>query len=188
VKKATDSVGHTVYTKDSATDLDLKYHNLCLEICKELGLRLYGSNTNGGFEAYLPGGTNIYIPQVVVKYVEKRLNRDKQTKYLVYSREHNAWLGPHNAGYPIVENEAGRYTLEEAKRICIQPPHRGGDSGYGPTMFYMLAPESIEYKTSLLNETLSAVAAAYSGLINYYNGEPKELVARLKDVQDRGHC
>lgn len=101
-----------------------------------------------------------------------------EAKYLVYSREHNAWWGPNGAGYPVKMEDAGRYTLAEAKNICSVPLHRGGDSGDGPTEFYMLAPECAA-SADLLGEAVEAVRAAYSGYVNYYGGEPKELVASL---------
>lgn len=44
-----------------------------------------------------------------------------EANYLVWSNEHRAWWGPNNAGYYGSIASAGRYTRDEALKIC-----RGG--------------------------------------------------------------
>jgi len=38
--------------------------------------------------------------------------------YLIWSHEHSAWWGPGEHGYTPELTEAGRYTREDALRIC----------------------------------------------------------------------
>lgn len=38
--------------------------------------------------------------------------------YLIFSVEHTAWWGPGGCGYPRRLSEAGRYTRDQALRIC----------------------------------------------------------------------
>ena len=40
-------------------------------------------------------------------------------QYLIWSVEHEAWWGPERSGYYGSIASAGRYTREEALRICI---------------------------------------------------------------------
>lgn len=44
--------------------------------------------------------------------------------YLVWSNEHRAWWGPNRAGYYSSIAAAGRYTRDEALKICVGA--RGG--------------------------------------------------------------
>jgi hypothetical protein len=39
-------------------------------------------------------------------------------KYLIWSNEHNSWWMPNSFGYTQRTEYAGRYTLEEAIKIC----------------------------------------------------------------------
>ena len=39
-------------------------------------------------------------------------------KYLIWSNEHNSWWMPNSSGYTQRSEYAGRYTLEEAIKIC----------------------------------------------------------------------
>ena len=39
-------------------------------------------------------------------------------KYLIWSNDHAGWWGPNSYGYTYSRNCAGRYTLEQAFRIC----------------------------------------------------------------------
>jgi hypothetical protein len=50
-----------------------------------------------------------------------------EQQYLIWSVEHCAWWKPNRAGYTYSRTEAGRYTLEEARAICIDAnaPHPG---------------------------------------------------------------
>jgi hypothetical protein len=45
-------------------------------------------------------------------------------EYAVWSNEHSAWWGPNKAGYYSTLADAGRYTREQAIKICIGA--RGG--------------------------------------------------------------
>lgn len=60
-------------------------------------------------------------------------------RWLIYSREHNAWWNPGEAGYTTIVYNAGRYTFAQAMKICaaanIACPHDNQDE------FMMLAPE-----------------------------------------------
>lgn len=40
--------------------------------------------------------------------------------WLIWSNEHHAWWGPGRAGYTTLTHMAGRYSKEEADRICEQ--------------------------------------------------------------------
>ena len=39
--------------------------------------------------------------------------------YLIWSNEHSAWWMPNSRGYTASRATAGRYSLEEATRICL---------------------------------------------------------------------
>ena len=39
--------------------------------------------------------------------------------YLIWSNEHSAWWMPNSRGYTVSRAAAGRYSLEEATRICL---------------------------------------------------------------------
>lgn len=39
-------------------------------------------------------------------------------KYLIWSNEHNSWWSPNHSGYTQRVQYAGRFTLEEAIKIC----------------------------------------------------------------------
>jgi len=41
-------------------------------------------------------------------------------QYLIWSHEHGAWWGPARQGYQVRLSEAGRYSHEEALRICAE--------------------------------------------------------------------
>jgi hypothetical protein len=41
-------------------------------------------------------------------------------KYLIWSSEHRAWWGPGRMGYVRRVENAGRYSHEEAMRICTE--------------------------------------------------------------------
>ena len=64
-----------------------------------------------------------------------------QMKWLVYSREHNAWWRPGRMGYTVHMNEAGRYSQSEADEIC-----RNALPGWrheGVPEFMVIAPETL---------------------------------------------
>jgi len=44
--------------------------------------------------------------------------KDVWSPYLIWSHEHGAWWGPGGFGYTSNMDEAGRYSREEAIRIC----------------------------------------------------------------------
>lgn len=41
-----------------------------------------------------------------------------EEKYLIWSNEHNAWWGENHSGYPSNIKHAGRYSFDEAIKIC----------------------------------------------------------------------
>lgn len=48
--------------------------------------------------------------------------------YLVWSNQHRRWWGPGARGYMANSRDAGRYTREQALRICADAmPQRRGD-------------------------------------------------------------
>jgi hypothetical protein len=49
---------------------------------------------------------------------------DAQPTYVVWSNEHKAWWGPDHCGYRAKLADAGRYTRDEALKICRNA--RGG--------------------------------------------------------------
>lgn len=62
--------------------------------------------------------------------------------WLVYSREHNAWWRPGGGGYTVKITEAGRFTLDEATKICEEASWGGPILG-GPPEFMMADPEQL---------------------------------------------
>ena len=42
-----------------------------------------------------------------------------EQQYLIWSVEHCAWWRSRQTGYTTSRMQAGRYTLEEARRICL---------------------------------------------------------------------
>ena len=48
----------------------------------------------------------------------------EDAEYVVWSNEHSAWWGPNRAGYTTHLSVAGRYTREQALKICVGA--RGG--------------------------------------------------------------
>lgn len=59
---------------------------------------------------------------------------DAETKFVIYSREHNAWWRAGGAGYTRFPAEAGLYTLEEAFRI-VNDANEFLDPEAGPNEF-----------------------------------------------------
>jgi hypothetical protein len=49
---------------------------------------------------------------------------DTQLAYVVWSNEHSCWWGPNHCGYTSKLSAAGRYTRDEALKICRNA--RGG--------------------------------------------------------------
>jgi len=60
--------------------------------------------------------------------------------WLVWSNEHAAWWGPNRRQYFTEIESAGRYTLEEAMKICGLRSQTGGN----PTELIQPSPEWIE--------------------------------------------
>lgn len=60
--------------------------------------------------------------------------------WLVWSNEHRAWWGPNHAHYYWDITEAGRYTLEEAMKICGMRGVARGD-GINPPEMIQPSPE-----------------------------------------------
>lgn len=48
-------------------------------------------------------------------------------KCVIWSNEHNAWWAPNSRGYVVDRKSAGRYIVEEAKKIC-----EGANRNTGP--------------------------------------------------------
>ena len=49
------------------------------------------------------------------------------TKWIIWSNEHNAWWNPNEAGYTRSKTAAGRYSFERAKEICDSANEFTGD-------------------------------------------------------------
>jgi len=47
--------------------------------------------------------------------------------FLIWSNEHNAWWGPKESGYVKARRIAGRYSFEDALRICLDANLTNGD-------------------------------------------------------------
>lgn len=62
--------------------------------------------------------------------------------YLVWSNEHRSWWRPHSCGYTGVISAAGRYTYDEAKRIC-ENANFALFQGREPNEVMVLAPECL---------------------------------------------
>lgn len=65
--------------------------------------------------------------------------------YLIWSTEHNAYWRPENTGYTRRQIEAGRYTKEEARKICESNSRRAGSTlpEDVPPEIMMVAPECV---------------------------------------------
>jgi hypothetical protein len=61
--------------------------------------------------------------------------------WLVWSNEHCAWWGPNRRNYYMSIESAGRYSLEEAMRICR---FRSQEPNANPTELIQPSPEWIE--------------------------------------------
>lgn len=62
--------------------------------------------------------------------------------YLIYSNEHGAWWRPGSMGYTRIIGAAGRYSGEEAKRIC-ENANRYQREGEIPNEIMVLSPEAM---------------------------------------------
>lgn len=72
----------------------------------------------------------------------------EQIKWLVWSNEHRAWWRSNRRGYALKIGEAGRYSLEEARDICINAAPRSGpkseaETAGDPPEMMVVAPESL---------------------------------------------
>jgi hypothetical protein len=47
------------------------------------------------------------------------LNQMTNAEWLIWSDEHGAWWMPNASGYTRKLSDAGRYSLEQATKICI---------------------------------------------------------------------
>jgi hypothetical protein len=53
-------------------------------------------------------------------YHASHATKEDGTLYLIWSHEHGAWWGPGRSGYVRSISKAGRYSREEALRICAE--------------------------------------------------------------------
>lgn len=78
--------------------------------------------------------------------------------WLIYSREHNAWWGPNHCGYVLESDGAGRYTKDEADKICADACRgRGACGDDGVPEFAMLAPASAD-EAERMREALEKIS------------------------------
>lgn len=67
--------------------------------------------------------------------------------WLVWSNEHCAWWGPNRSNYYTSIESAGRYSLEEAMRICR---FRSQTPNENPTELIQPSPEWIEARSAAI--------------------------------------
>ena len=58
-------------------------------------------------------GTLNYCPECIAE------EEAEHRRYLIWSNEHAAWWAPDRRGYTTIIGNAGRYTANEAMRICL---------------------------------------------------------------------
>jgi hypothetical protein len=87
-----------------------------------------------------------------------------ETMWLVWSHEHNAWWRPNSAGYTMHIATAGRYTKQEADRICeSRSPRKFADDP--PPEVAVIAPEAESAITALRashSQQLAAMRLAFN--------------------------
>ena len=64
--------------------------------------------------------------------------------YLVWSNEHRCWWGPERRGYRAEIEHAGRYTREEAIKIC-RGARGGREFNSNPTEVPMLLADAVDF-------------------------------------------
>jgi len=65
-------------------------------------------------------------------------------KWLIWSLEHNAWWMPASRGYTPSIGEAGRYGLEEARKIVADSNRFAFARGRGPEEAMIVDPDEEE--------------------------------------------
>jgi hypothetical protein len=102
--------------------------------------------------------------------------------YLIWSIEHCAWWKPGKWGYTTATHAAGRFTYEEAKRICDEANRHGDEEEiavFAPSRQQTTADLvdsglKVPWLTDLLERADEAFAPSPAG-------------ARVKDAQVGGH-
>ncbi|WP_226893875.1 hypothetical protein [Nisaea sediminum] len=75
--------------------------------------------------------------------------------YVIWSNEHRAWWGPNRSGYRAKLEDAGRYTRDEAVRICTHA--RGGRQfNHNPSEVPLLESDAAEFWSDDTEEWLRA--------------------------------
>jgi len=94
-----------------------------------------------------------------------------EERYLIYSREHNAWWRAHERGYTREIDLAGSYSKARAEEICAAANFRADEI----QEFMHIAPDfeaSVE-DTWKLREALAEslkLQSHYAALLNQYDG------------------
>lgn len=60
--------------------------------------------------------------------------------YLIWSNEHRMWWAPGQCGYVSIISQAGRYTRQDAERICTRA-NCYLPKGHEPNEVMVLAPQ-----------------------------------------------
>jgi len=63
--------------------------------------------------------------------------------YLIWSNEHCRWWAPNHCGYVSIISHAGRYTRQEAEKIC-EGANFALPDGHEPNEVLVLAPEYVK--------------------------------------------
>lgn len=75
-------------------------------------------------------------------------------RWLIWSHEHSAWWKPAGRGYCTSVSEAGRYSFDEALKICAEANHRGWPKTDGaennPQEVIVPSPEWIRARAAAL--------------------------------------
>jgi hypothetical protein len=66
-------------------------------------------------------------------------------KYLIWSLQHRAWWQEDSWGYTLEYSKAGRFTLEEAEKICWEANFKCSDLKY-PSLNEAIVPEFKVYQ------------------------------------------
>lgn len=71
-------------------------------------------------------------------------------EYLIWSHEHGAWWRPNRAGYCLAVKDAGRYSQDEAIRICAHAREGLGDLSTPPNEMPVRVEDLLECQAEFL--------------------------------------
>lgn len=104
-----------------------------------------------------------------------------QGDWLVYSHKHGAWWAPASWGYTHAQDEAGRYTQDEARGICERSAY-GWIEGHLPPSV-MVRADPADMAAAVQEATAAAIAGRGAG--NHPAPEPISAVITVRKVASR---